>query len=168
MKTNSNHSNQRQPTPTGVTHWSNKLQQTSLLEFVAVCLCGVNWPIGWMCTHTSNTHLCSTTWKMNFASDDPFKTHSQCLQLTNVTTARGAVPRSQWTASNHRRCYGNLHLLIWNIFTWAIMTQVRYKSLCSVLPVDHKFNSLIFNVSFAKSSPSHPLISQVYFLVIHF
>ncbi len=117
VKTNSN---QLQPTPTGVTHWSNKLQQTSLLEFVGVCLCGVNWPIGWMCTHTSNTHLCSTTWKMNFASDDPFKTHSQCLQLTNVTTVRGAVPRSQWTASNHRRCYGNLHLLIWNIFTWAL------------------------------------------------
>ncbi len=41
VKTNSN---QHQPTPTGVTHWSNKLQQTSLLEFVGVCLCGVNWP----------------------------------------------------------------------------------------------------------------------------
>ncbi len=38
--------NKLQPTPTGVTHWSNKLQQTSLLEFVGVCLCGVNWPLG--------------------------------------------------------------------------------------------------------------------------
>ncbi len=37
--------NKLQPTPTGVTHWSNKLQQTSLLEFVGVCLCGVNWPL---------------------------------------------------------------------------------------------------------------------------
>ncbi len=46
VKTNSN---QLQPTLTnanrGITHWSNKLQQTSLLEFVGVCLCGVNWPI---------------------------------------------------------------------------------------------------------------------------
>ncbi len=33
--------NQLQPTPTGVTHWSNKLQQTSLLAFVCAVWIGL-------------------------------------------------------------------------------------------------------------------------------
>ncbi|ROK70872.1 hypothetical protein DPX16_22880 [Anabarilius grahami] len=38
-------SDQRQQTPTGVSHRSNKLQQTSLLAFVGCCRGGVNWPL---------------------------------------------------------------------------------------------------------------------------
>ncbi len=37
--------NQLQPTPTNTNRGNTLIQQTSLLEFVGVCLCGVNWPL---------------------------------------------------------------------------------------------------------------------------
>ncbi len=43
--------------------------------------------IGWMCTHTSNTYLCSNNLKVNFASNDPFKKQNNCL-LVNVVDSK--------------------------------------------------------------------------------
>ncbi len=45
-----------------------------------------------------------------------------------------------------------------------------YAALCSVLPVGDDFPRflILFIVSFPKSSLSHPLILQVYFIVVHF
>ncbi len=77
-------SNQHQPTPTEVTHWSNKLQQTSLLAFVCTVWIGLNSAISewkhpakfhiWKCTVylvSQNKFLTLNHWNESFLKRIP-------------------------------------------------------------------------------------------------
>ncbi len=55
-----------------------------------------------MCTHTSNTYV-QTTWKVNFASDDPFKSYKIIFKHQNKGTYMVSYAHAEKTLNERRK-----------------------------------------------------------------